>query len=102
MKIKVGDTVKITAGKNKGQTGKVERVLPTSSGVIVAGLNLSKKHVKAKSNTPGQIIQIAKPLPTGNIALLCPKCGQPTRVGYSLAQDGKKVRLCRKCKAVLS
>lgn len=101
MKIKVGDTVKITTGKDKGKSGKVERVFPCSFSLVVTGINLYKKHVKAKGNRPGELIQVARPLPAGNIALLCPKCGKPTRVGYSLGSQGKKIRICRKCKAAI-
>jgi large subunit ribosomal protein L24 len=99
MKIHVGDTVKVTAGKDKGKTGKVERSYPQKQSVLVAGVNIYKKHVKARNNRPGEIIQVTRPLPTGNVALICPKCNQPTRVGYSVGSDGKKVRICRKCKA---
>lgn len=99
MKIKVGDTVKITAGKDKGKTGKVEHAFPSRSGFVVTGINLYKKHVKARNNRPGETIQVARPLPFGNIALICPKCGKQTRVGYNVGKDGQKVRICKKCKA---
>lgn len=101
MRLKVGDTVKVTAGKDKGKTGKIERVFPALGRVVVAGVNLYKKHVKARQNKPGEIVQAARPLPAGNVALVCPKCNQPTRVGYDVGKDGKKVRICRKCKSAI-
>jgi large subunit ribosomal protein L24 len=99
MKLKVGDTVKITSGRDRGQTGPIERVLPVAAKVVITGRNLYKKHIKARGGRPGEIADVARPVPVGNIALICPKCKQVTRIGYSLGKDGSKVRICRKCKA---
>jgi large subunit ribosomal protein L24 len=99
MKIQKGDNVKILIGKNKGVTGKVEVVDLAKGTVTIPGVNEYKKHVK--SRTQGQkseIITITKPLQASKVALICPKCGKPTRVGYSMNKAGKKVRICRKCK----
>lgn len=101
MKIKVGDTIKITIGKDRGKTGKVERVFPFQNAVVATGLNLYKKHTKARNNRPGEIIDVARRLPIGNISLVCPKCNKQTRVGYSVGKDAKKVRLCKKCGATI-
>ncbi len=101
MKIVKNDKVYITAGKDKGKTGEVSKVLPKENKVIVAGLNLVKKAVKAsKKNAAGGILEIAKPLPVSNVALVCSKCGKPTRVGTLIAKDGKKARVCKKCQSV--
>lgn len=97
MKFKKGDTIVVTIGKDKGKKGKVERVFPAKSGVIVPGVNVSKRHMKRRDEkTPGGIIDIVKPIGVGKIALICPSCGKPTRVGY-LVSKNDKVRICRKC-----
>jgi large subunit ribosomal protein L24 len=99
MKLKKGDTVKVTRGKDKGRTGKIEKVFPKKNKILIPGLNLYKKHAKPKSEKdPGGIVEIVKPLPVSNVALVCPKCSQPTRVGYRVAKSGKKQRICKKCK----
>lgn len=96
MKIKKGDTVKVTAGKDKGREGKVERAWIDK--ILVLGVNQYKKHVKPQGEgRPGEIVTLSRPLPVGNVALVCPKCKQQTRVGYKFI-NGKKVRICRKCK----
>jgi len=98
MKLKKGDTILVTAGKDKGKKGKVERVLPGSDSVIVPGLNVAKRHMKRRDEkTPSGIIDIVKPLSAGKIALICPHCGKQTRVGYVVSKNDK-VRVCRKCR----
>jgi len=96
MKIKKGDLVKITAGKDRGREGKVERAWPDK--ILVPGVNQYKKHVKPQGEgKPGEIVTLSRPLAIGNVALICPKCKQQTRVGYKFINE-KKVRICRKCK----
>lgn len=96
MKIKKGDLIRVTAGKDRGREGKVERAWPDK--ILVPGVNQYKKHVKPQGEgKPGEIVTLARPLPVGNVALVCPKCKQQTRVGYKFIND-KKVRVCRKCK----
>ena len=96
MKLKIGDTVKVTLGKDRGKTGKVERVFPRVRGVAVAGVNLYKKHVKKQGDKAGKIIELNRPLNVAKVALICPACHQITRVGYQ-GEGQKKLRLCRKC-----
>jgi len=97
MKLKVGDTVKVTLGKDRGKTGKIEKVLPKHNTLVVSGVNLYKKHLKSQGEKkPGGIIDITKPLNTAKVVLICPKCHQPTRVGYQ-GKAKKKIRICRKC-----
>lgn len=97
MKLKLGDTVKILIGKDKGQTGKIEKIIPKTNSVIVAGVNQYKKHLKQKDqNKPGGIIDITKPLFISKVALVCPHCKKSTRVGYQ-GEKTKKVRICKKC-----
>lgn len=98
MKIKKGDEVKVTIGKDKGKTGKVEKVFPKSDKVLILGMNQYKRHLKARSqNQPSEIATITKPLPIANVLLVCPKCHLPTRVGYAF-ENKKKTRICKKCK----
>lgn len=101
MKIKKNDQVKILAGKDRGKTGKVLRVLSAEEKVIVEGLNIVKKHVKArKEGESGQRIEIPGKLNISNVMLVCPKCGKATRVGYKIAGENK-LRACKQCKAEL-
>lgn len=102
MKILKNDKVYITKGKDRGKTGEVSKVITRDNKVIVAGLNLVKKAVKpSKKNSTGGIIEIAKPLSVSNVALVCPKCGKPTRVSVNIAKDGKKSRMCKNCQAIV-
>lgn len=102
MKFRKGDTVKVTAGKDKGKTGKIEKVIAADGLVVVSGVNMYKRHLKATDpKRPAGIIDIVRPLHIGNIAVVCPKCNQVTRVGFSF-EDGKKVRICRKCESRLT
>lgn len=102
MKIKKGDQVKVTAGKDKGKTAKVEKVFSKTGKVLVEGVNVYKKHLKKQGqDKPGGIIEINKPLPAGNVALICPKCQKPTRIGYKKDKQDKKYRICKKCKEAI-
>jgi large subunit ribosomal protein L24 len=96
MKLKVNDVVKITAGKDSGREGKIEKMMPKEMKVIVPGVNLYKKHVKGFGDTKGGIYDIPRSLSFGKIALICPKCKKITRVGFKFA-GSEKVRVCRKC-----
>ena len=96
MKLKVGDQVKITLGKDRGKTGKIEAVLPKKNSVMVPGVNLYKKHVKKQGDKAGQMVELPRPLTLAKVALICPHCPQPTRVGYKLDKKNK-VRICKKC-----
>lgn len=99
MKIKKGDNVKILIGKDKGKTGKVEMVDLAKDTIVIPGINEFKRHVKSRmQNQKSEITTITKPLLVSKVALICPKCGKPTRVGFSLNKAGQKVRVCRKCK----
>ena len=83
MKFKKGDQIVVTAGKDIGKKGKIEKVFPKTDKVLIPGINIYKKHVKPQGEgKPGGIIDIVKPLPVSNIALLCPKCGSATRIGF--------------------
>ncbi len=98
MKIRKNDTVIILAGKDRGKRGKVRRALPGKNRVLVEGLNMIKRHSRARrAARQAGIIELEAPLHVSNVMLLCNKCGKPTRVGFRFLDDGKKVRVCRSC-----
>lgn len=98
MKIKKGDTILVTAGKDKGKTGKVFRAFPKEGGILVEGINLRKKHIRPKKEgEKGQIVQMPAVLDVSNVKIICSKCGKATRVGYKV-ENGEKKRICKKCK----
>lgn len=100
-KLKKGDEVKVVAGKDKGKTGKIEEIFTKQNKVLVSGVNQYKRHMKARSqNQKSEIITLTKPLPVANVALVCPKCHKPARVGFLMEKD-KKVRICKKCKKTI-
>ena len=99
MKIKKNDQVLIISGKDKGKKGKVVAVLRKEHKVVVEGINIVRKHLKPKNEgQKGQIIDMPSPLNVSKVKLICPKCGQPTRVGYKI-EGQKKYRICKKCGA---
>ncbi|KKS64936.1 50S ribosomal protein L24 [Candidatus Daviesbacteria bacterium RIFCSPLOWO2_01_FULL_43_38] len=100
MKIKKNDTVQILLGKDRGKNGKVLRVSTKENKVWVEGLNMYKRHVKKVGQTEGGIIGISKPLNISNVALVCPHCKKPARVGFQVEGD-IKVRVCKKCKEAI-
>jgi large subunit ribosomal protein L24 len=97
-KIKKGDQVRVVSGKETGKSGKVMRVDREHHRVFVERLNLMKKHTKPhpKKNPQGGIIEREAPIDISNVMLICPACGEPTRVGYHVHDDGRKVRACRR------
>lgn len=98
MKIKKDDTVLIISGKDKGKKAKVLKALPKAGKIMVEGVNIVKKHRRAKSEKEkGQIVEIPKPIDISNVKLVCPKCGQAARIGYKLTGQNK-FRICKKCK----
>jgi len=97
MKLKKGDEIIVTAGKDKGRKGKVDRVFPKENTIIVPGVNVYKRHTKRKDDKhPGGIISLPKAMDVSKVMLVCPSCGQKTRIGYKNLKD-EKVRICRKC-----
>ena len=102
MKIIKGDQVKILLGKDKGRTGQVMACFPKKRKVLVSGLNLFKKHIKASENQSGGIIEKEFPLAVSKVILICPNCQKPTRVGYRIDQSGSKYRICKKCQTIIN
>ncbi len=99
MKLKKGDKVKVTAGKDRGKEGVIEKAWQKENKVTILGINLYKRHIKAQAEgQKGEIKELPRPLAISNVALICPKCKKETKVGYKLVKDGK-VRICRKCEA---
>jgi len=97
MKIKKGDTVLIISGKDKGKKAKVLEAFPRQDKVMVEGVNIVKRHRRPRQEKEkGQIVEVPKPIDVSNVKLICPKCGQPTRLGYRLTEEGK-YRICKKC-----
>lgn len=97
MKIKKGDNVMVMAGKDKGKTGKVMQVFPTEGKLVVDGVNKTVKHAKTrKDGEKGQKIDFFGPINASNVMLIDSKTGKPTRVGYKIMEDGRKVRMAKK------
>ena len=97
MKLRKGDRVKVLTGKDRGDEGEIMRVLPKTNRVIVEGVNVAKKHQRAlRATMQAGIIDKDMPMPASNVAIICPTDG-PTRIGYRFDDQGKKVRICRKC-----
>jgi large subunit ribosomal protein L24 len=102
MKIRKGDKVRVIAGKDKGKEGTVMFAFPEKNTVIVEGVNLMKKHQRPLGEgQPGGIIDIDMPMNVSNVAVISPKDGKPTRVGYKILADGTKVRICKRTEAEL-
>jgi large subunit ribosomal protein L24 len=98
LKLKKGDRVVVLSGKDVGKEGEVTRVIREANRVIVSGVNVAKKHQRAtKATTQGGIIDKDMPLDLSNVAIVCPSCSRPTRVGYRFDDDGTKYRVCKKC-----
>jgi large subunit ribosomal protein L24 len=102
MHVKSGDTVVVIAGKDKGKKGKVLRVIPKESKVIVEGINMLTKHKKPQGPTsPGGIIKMEGALDSSKVMYFCEKDKVGVRVGHDTLKDGSKVRVCKKCGEVL-
>jgi len=102
MKIKKGDKVKVLSGKDRGKTGKVISIFTERGKASVEGVNLLHKNMRPKKQgEKGQRIQFPAPLNISNLAWICPKCNQASRVSYKILDNGKKSRICKKCKEII-
>ena len=102
MNVRSGDTVEIITGKDCGKQGKVIVTNPEKGTVIVEGLNMVTKHKKPRSaQEQGGKIERERAIDVSNVALVCPVCGKTTRVNHVLGENGKYVRTCHKCGAVI-
>jgi large subunit ribosomal protein L24 len=102
VRIKKNDMVLVISGKDRGKKGKVRRSLPKDDRVVVEGLNMIKRHSRARrAARQAGIVELEAPLHVSDVMLLCSKCKKPTRVGVRTLEDGRKVRFCRTCQEVL-
>ncbi|MCD6246195.1 50S ribosomal protein L24 [candidate division WOR-3 bacterium] len=102
LKLKKGDKVIVIRGKDKGKSGKILAVMPTSKRAIVEGVNMIVRHQKArKAEEQSGLIKKEAPVSIANLKLVCPNCGEPTRVGYMILENGKKARICKVCGEML-
>lgn len=95
LKIKKGDQVVVTTGRDKGKKGEVVKAIPDENKVVVKGINTVKRHRKASAMGAGGIENVDMPIHISNVAIADPKTGKPSRVGYKEAKDGKKVRFAK-------
>ena len=101
LKVKKGDQVVVISGKDKGTKGKILIAKPSEGKVVVEGVNIVSKHEKARSaSKPGGIIKQEGAINASNVMIVCGKCNKATRVAYKV-EDGKKIRVCKKCGAAL-
>ena len=96
LRLKKGDKVIVTTGKDKGKTGEITTVFPKENKVIVGGINMVKRHTKPSQESAGGIISKEMPIHVSNVALVDPKTGKATRIGYKVEKDGHKVRVAKK------
>lgn len=101
MRIKKGDQVIVITGRDKGKTGEVIKSMPKENKVIVQGINLVKRHTKPTQESAGGIVSKEAPIHVSNVALIDPKDGKATRVGFKV-EDGKKVRVSKRSGEVIS
>lgn len=100
--VKKDDTVMVIAGKEKGKTGKVMRVVADSDRVLVENLNMIKRHTRpSQANQDGGIVEKEAPLAISNVLLVCGSCNKPTRTGVRVLDNGAKVRFCKKCNEIV-
>jgi len=96
--VRKNDSVMVIAGKERGKTGKVLRVIPKKSRVIIERVNMVKRHTRARGpQVPGGILEKEASIHISNLMLMCDKCNAPVRVGKKILEDGEKVRVCRRC-----
>lgn len=101
LKIRKGDKVVVTTGKDKGKQGEVIRTIPSENRAVVRGVNVAKRHQKQTAAQEGGIVSRELPIHVSNLALRDPKDGKPTRVGYKTLADGKKVRVAKRSGEVI-
>lgn len=97
LNVKVDDNVMVITGKDKGKQGKILHSIPEQERVVVEKINMIKKAMRPTQQNPqGGISSMEAPIHVSNVMLICPKCNKPTRVGHAV-ENGKKVRICKKC-----
>jgi large subunit ribosomal protein L24 len=101
LKIKKGDEVVVIAGKDTGKKGVVLKVIPKVSRLVISGVNLVTRHTRPSMTSTGGIVKKELPIHISNIAHVDPKTGEPTKIGYKILEDGKKVRFAKKSGEVI-
>lgn len=101
LKIKKGDRVTVITGKDKGKSGDVVKVIPKENRAIVSGVNVARRHQRQTAGQEGGIINKELPIQISNLALLDPKDNKPTRVGFKMLEDGRKVRVAKRSGEVI-
>ncbi len=100
--IKKNDKVKIITGKDKGKIGKVLNVIKKKDRILVENINIVKRHTRpTASNRQGGIVESEAPIHWSNVMLMCNKCIKPVRIKMKRLDDGKKIRVCRKCSEII-
>jgi large subunit ribosomal protein L24 len=101
--LRKNDTIEVLAGKDAGKRGKILKLLPKKGRVIVQGVGFIKRHTRPnpQRNIKGGIAEREAPIHISNVQLVCSDCGEPTRIGKKILEDGRRVRVCRKCEGVL-
>jgi large subunit ribosomal protein L24 len=95
--VRKNDLVMVTAGKDKGKTGKVLRIVKKKDRLIVEKINMIKRHVKPSQKSKGGIMERENPIHLSNVMIYCEKCSKPVRTGKKVLEDGRKIRFCKKC-----
>ncbi len=96
MRVKEGDNVVVIAGKDKGKTGKIVKILRNQDKVVVEKVNIRTKHIKKTAQRAGERVQYEAPIQASNVMIICPETGKRTRVGYKKLENGKKERISKK------
>ncbi len=98
IRIKKDDKVKVLTGKDKGKIGKVLKVVKKTNRIVVENINMVKVHQRpSQANPQGGIVEKSMPIDVSNLMLMCNSCVKPTRIGIKQLEDGKRVRVCKKC-----
>ncbi|HUR71489.1 MAG TPA: 50S ribosomal protein L24 [Candidatus Limnocylindrales bacterium] len=102
MQIRKNDSVMVIAGKERGKTGKVLRVLPEKNALIIERISIVKRHTKPRGpQQTGGIVEKEAPINVSNVMMMCDKCNAPVRIGHKDLADGRKIRICRRCNEAL-
>jgi len=102
LSVKKNDTVLVIAGREKGKKGRVLSVYPSKGRLLIEKINMIRKHMKpTRKYAQGGIIEKEAPLHISNVMLICPKCNKPTRISNTHLQEGRRVRMCKKCREVM-